>query len=95
MPQTYALLLLGRTVGLGTRFLYCTAIQLLVSASVPVIQLTCPRYAQSVTWTIYLLSNDIQKGEAFVLPFKDGVYCTMNHHLFHTNITYIWSASRG
>ena len=38
--------------GLGTRFLYCTAIQLLVSAYVPVIQLTCPRYAQSVTWTM-------------------------------------------
>jgi len=24
----------------------------LVSACVPIIQLTCPRYAQSVTWTI-------------------------------------------
>ena len=37
---------------LGTRFIYYTAIHLLVSAYVPVIQLTCPRYTQMVTWTI-------------------------------------------
>jgi hypothetical protein len=52
MSQTYTLLLLGRTVVWELGFFIIPQFSYLYQLMLPIIQLTCPRYAQMVTWTV-------------------------------------------